>query len=177
MYYFPQRVKNISLLQNLSDLLESLIEKNVMETNQDSVFNSGTTPEISLENYLMRIQRHARCSEECFVIALIYLDRIQEINQEFQYTEKNIHRYLKIIQFRCFIIAVVLAIKYQDDEIFKNDYYAKVGGISIQELNDMEESFLNLLDFELFVYHETFSLYLTEINEWTRSQNSINFNI
>lgn len=31
--------------------------------------------------------------------------------------------------------AIVVAIKYQDDEYYKNEFYAKVGGIPILELN------------------------------------------
>lgn len=53
----------------------------------------------------------------------------------------------KIFKHRYLIIAIVLAIKYQDDDIYKNDYYAKVGGITMQELNDMEKEFLELLDY------------------------------
>jgi hypothetical protein len=29
-------------------------------------------------------------------------------------------------------------VKYHDDEYFKNDYYAKVGGIPLDELNILE---------------------------------------
>jgi len=32
----------------------------------------------------------------------------------------------------------MIAIKYHDDEYFKNEYYAKVGGISKQEINCLE---------------------------------------
>ena len=29
----------------------------------------------------------------------------------------------------------MLAIKYQDDEYYKNEYYAKIGGITVKEIS------------------------------------------
>lgn len=37
------------------------------------------------------------------------------------------------------ITAIVIATKYYDDFYFKNTFYAKLGGISIQLLNEMEQ--------------------------------------
>lgn len=45
------------------------------------------------------------------------------------------------------LIAVIVAIKWHDDEYYKNDYYAKVGGIPLKELNSLEYQFLSLLNF------------------------------
>jgi hypothetical protein len=41
--------------------------------------------------------------------------------------------------------AVVIAIKYHDDEYYKNEFYAKVGGIPKLELNKLESDFLELI--------------------------------
>lgn len=57
-----------------------------------------------------------------FVYALILIDRIQECNEEFFMTSRNVHRLM--------ITGVVVATKYYDDFYFKNTYYAKLGGIT-----------------------------------------------
>jgi hypothetical protein len=58
------------------------------------------------------------------------------------------------------MVTVMLAIKFHEDEYFKNEYYAKVAGISLEEMNALECELLELLDFKLLVPIDTFTLYL-----------------
>lgn len=51
----------------------------------------------------------------------------------------------------------MIAIKSFEDKYYKNDYYAKVGGISAKEINRLEIEFLVLIDFRLYVSYEVFS--------------------
>jgi hypothetical protein len=53
-----------------------------------------------------------------------------------------------------------------DDEFFKNEYYARVGGISKQEINNLELEFLNLLNFKLFVDAGTYELYSEKLKKY-----------
>ena len=46
---------------------------------------------------------------------------------------------------------VVVAAKMLDDRVYSNAYYARVGGVSTQEMNRMEKSFIHLLEFRLMV--------------------------
>ncbi|CAD8072609.1 unnamed protein product [Paramecium primaurelia] len=148
----PNRILDNNLLKGISYILEEFIDEPKVLKFQNPLFDSECIPSVTLENYLIRIKRCAKCSEECFIIAIIYLERIQELNQELQFNRQNIHRF--------FIIAIVLAIKFHDDDIFMNEYYARVGGISLQDLNGMEKCFLNLLNFQFYVYEETYYQYL-----------------
>lgn len=50
------------------------------------------------------------------------------------------------------------AIKFNEDEFFKNDFYAKVGGLQLKELNALEMEFLVLMEFKFYVDE---SLYLS----------------
>ncbi|CAD8212765.1 unnamed protein product [Paramecium octaurelia] len=148
------------LVKGISGFLEQLIEQSEGLDVKDSLFHSQKVPSITLENYMSRILRYTKCSEECLIIAFIYLGRIQELNQELQLNRQSAHRLL--------LIAIVLAIKYQDDDIFKNEYYAKVGGITMWELNDMEEQFLELLDYKLFVQQDLYYQNLKKIKQFSR---------
>jgi hypothetical protein len=45
----------------------------------------------------------------------------------------------------------MVAAKYVDDFFYKNDYYAKVGGISRAEINTLELELLQTLNYHLHV--------------------------
>ena len=45
----------------------------------------------------------------------------------------------------------MVAAKYLDDFYYKNDYYAKVGGISKNDMNAMEVEFIESLNFKMHV--------------------------
>ena len=59
-----------------------------------SVFHTNKPPQISVPQYLERIVTYAYCSPECFIMALIYLDRIVQRNPKFYISSFNIHRLL-----------------------------------------------------------------------------------
>lgn len=65
----------------------------------------------------------------------------------------------------------MVAAKYCDDFYYRNDFYAKVGGIPSEEMNQLELALLLALDFSLFIREDEFSNYLRrleyfrEINE------------
>ena len=46
---------------------------------------------------------------------------------------------------------MVIAIKFNEDEFYSSEFYAKLGGISKAEMNFMEYEFLSMIDFNLFV--------------------------
>mmetsp|Transcript_21233 Transcript_21233/g.29743 ORF Transcript_21233/g.29743 Transcript_21233/m.29743 type:complete len:262 (-) Transcript_21233:909-1694(-) len=54
---------------------------------------------------------------------------------------------------------IVVAAKFSSDFFFKNSFYAKVGGISTSELNELELEFLFRIHFVLFVKESTFKQY------------------
>eukprot|EP01022_Parablepharisma_sp_SALTPOND_P001187 TRINITY_DN105776_c0_g1_i1.p3 TRINITY_DN105776_c0_g1~~TRINITY_DN105776_c0_g1_i1.p3 ORF type:complete len:108 (-),score=17.03 TRINITY_DN105776_c0_g1_i1:101-424(-) len=58
---------------------------------------------------------------------------------------------------------MLLAIKYNEDQYFDNKYYARVGGVSLEELNFLEREILSLLDYELYVDPNIYKKYLNEI--------------
>ncbi len=62
-----------------------------------------------------------------------------------------------------------MAIKYNEDDYFSNEFYSKVGGISLQEINALEYESLILIKHTLFVEQEFFlkyKLYLDQYLKW-----------
>ena len=101
-----------------------------------------------------RIQRFACCSNECFILALIYIDRLIQRNN-FLLTELNVHRVV--------ITAILLAAKFFDDAYYNNAYYSKVGGVLVSEMNGLEVDFLFRINFSLHVTSELFDKYKAEL--------------
>lgn len=142
----------------LSCVLNQLCKRNdtlQVDPKHISKFHALRAPAISVEQYLMRIAKYGACSGECFVLALIYIDRIIQSNPNFVVNSLNIHRLL--------ITSVMLGAKYFDDQYYNNSYYAKVGGVPPTEINSLEVEFLFMCNFTLFVSSDTYQQYYHEL--------------
>lgn len=102
------------------------------------IFVSSVIPNISPSDYMFRILEHISPSIDTLIHSYIYLCN-------FKITEANFHRY--------FLISVLCAVKYCQDNFYNNDYFSKVGGISLNELNLLEHHFLIDLRYNLYVPH------------------------
>mmetsp|Transcript_35918 Transcript_35918/g.67012 ORF Transcript_35918/g.67012 Transcript_35918/m.67012 type:complete len:535 (+) Transcript_35918:147-1751(+) len=150
-------VDAVEIIEVLSRVLTQLIDLNRNVTSKQQLitkFQSSYPPSITILAYLERINKYAKCSPNCFIIALIYIDRLIETRNVILST-LNVHRVL--------ITSVMLAAKVFDDEFYKNAYYAKLGGVSTQEMNSLELEFLSLMNFDFFVTVETFEKYQKEL--------------
>ena len=68
----------------------------------------------------------------------------------------NIHRIL--------ISSILVAIKYNEDQIYDNVYFSKVAGVPVSELNYLERKFLEIINYDLFVSDELFKKYNNYLN-------------
>lgn len=66
------------------------------------------------------------------MISLIYIDRLQDAYGDFVLNKYCVHKYFILLIHRVLISSLVLAAKYNDDEYYKNGYYARVGGIGLE---------------------------------------------
>eukprot|EP01012_Entosiphon_sulcatum_P036627 TRINITY_DN466_c0_g1_i1.p2 TRINITY_DN466_c0_g1~~TRINITY_DN466_c0_g1_i1.p2 ORF type:complete len:178 (-),score=29.73 TRINITY_DN466_c0_g1_i1:188-721(-) len=142
-------------------LLGTLLEKISVEKScpELAAFESLRVPSITIADYLRRIAIYSHCSPECFVFALIYLDRLLMANPGLTITQCNVHRLI--------ITSVLIAAKARDDTYYSNSYYASIGGITTKELNRLELMLLDLLQYNLFVTPEVFAQYRTKLQNFT----------
>ena len=68
----------------------------------------------------------------------------------------------------------MVAAKYADDFFYKNEYYAKVGGISKSEINQLEIELLSILNYHLHVHEHELNLYLDKLEAYRDVNISIN---
>lgn len=152
-------LNNLDLIKKISDTLNSIIidnknspkYKSFLKKSKNSVFSKNNRiPSISLYDYLIRIQTYSFLEKNTLITSLIYVDRLCEIGKQ-NLTDYNIHRII--------FTGMLLAIKYNEDCIYSNDYYAKIAGIKNKELYILEKEFLELIDFKLFVDENIFNAY------------------
>ncbi|KAJ3161443.1 hypothetical protein HDU86_007225 [Geranomyces michiganensis] len=104
-------------------------------------FHSRVPPGIKLDDYLQRIVKFASVEPSVILLLLVYVDRICEINPNFTISSLTVHRFI--------IAAVTAGSKALSDIYCTNTYYARVGGISLQELNIMEMEFCKMIGWRL----------------------------
>lgn len=128
------------------------------ESSGDSIslyFESIEIPNISIIDYITHLHLATECSDNCFIIAFIYIDRLLERNPSFALSAKKMHRLV--------LSAIVLGIKYLDDAYASNKVYAEIGGVSVIELNFLEQLLISLLEFDLYVDAKIYYTYCQEI--------------
>ncbi len=118
-------------------------------------FNAHRPPLISIYDYLVRIKKFSNCSGSCYILALIYIDRVLQKNPELLLTRLNIHRLI--------ITSLILSVKFLDDLYYSNEYYSRIGGIASSELNRLELAMLSLLKFDLSIAPETYYHYIDSL--------------
>jgi hypothetical protein len=144
------------LFQQIYKSITAMLEQtDQISTRLDSPFHLKKPPTISVELYLARLAKLAKCDPSAFVVALVLLDRFQVRNPGFIVNGKCIHRLL--------ITSLLLAIKGHSDVLYNNKYYAQVGGIPLQELNLMEATMLEMVEFEVVVSAGEYGAFLERL--------------
>lgn len=62
------------------------------------------------------------------------------------------------------LVASLLAIKYNEDDFYSNTYYGKIGGINLDEVNKLEEEFVNKIEFTFWIDNELYMKYKNYLN-------------
>ena len=137
------------LLHILSENKKSKDYYKKINSNQDGHFTFKMKPGISLLDYLRRILKYLRIEYSTLIIAMIYIDRI--CKEKVFLNEYNIHRIM--------LISIYMAYTYNEDCIYDNKYLALVSGLNRSEMVLLEEDFLDLIEFKLFVSDEIFEQY------------------
>ena len=148
-----------SLFQSIPSLILDIIEENrkFKIKTTDNIYKVRFPPSVKLANYLHRIAKFTKLENSTLIIMLIYLDRLVS-EYEMNITYKNVHRLL--------LTATVVAIKFNEDHFYSNDFYAKIGGITLQEMNQMEQYFCSKMEFNFFVEVKLFDRYSTYLKNY-----------
>jgi hypothetical protein len=90
------------------------------------VFHGLRAPPISIEAYLVRIAKYAKCSPACFAHSMVHMLKLAQQDTSFAPTRLNVHRLV--------LTGVLISAKFLDDRYFNNAFYAKVRRLAAQTL-------------------------------------------
>ena len=147
---------------NISEILTEISNQNAeIEFNPDDPFSKQIPSKVGLQYFLGRIIRYSQIEKSTLITILIYVDRMC-ITSGIILNPHNIHRLI--------LGCLILAIKYNEDIYFNNEYYAKVGGVSLKEMNNLELTSFELIDHNLFISDDIYEKYLAYITNYNDEQ-------
>jgi hypothetical protein len=148
--------KKITIASSITKYLRDKIVENYSKDASPVIdcFYAKKIPSMSMEDYLNRIIKYSELQDSSLIISIIYIIKTCDRNN-YILNFNNIHRIL--------LTSVIVAIKYNEDDFYKNTQYSKIGGIPLDELNRLEYEFCSSLDFNLHVDVETYKECLSKL--------------
>lgn len=142
----------------IADMLERLIAHNdriPLSPESLTRFHSRSAPSISVIDYLRRIVRFTNVEKSILLVTLYNIDQICSRMPIFTLSSLTCHRFI--------ITSIAVSSKGLCDAFCPNNLYARVGGISVMELNLLEREFLSLNDWRLMCTRETLQEYYVNL--------------
>ena len=152
------KVKNLKLINSISNSLTTILEENkkldnykaIIKKQNKMIFSSNSIPNISINDYLKRIQTYSEIEKSTLIIALILIDHTcKKYGVILNYY--NIHRVL--------FGSILISIKYNEDTYYDNKFYSEIAGVKLKELKLIEYAFLELNDFNVFINIKEYDQY------------------
>jgi hypothetical protein len=139
-----------SVIASTVSIIDRIVAtENGNRTTQLALFIATRKPTISIEQYAKRIATKSGCSEACFVYAVVMAERL--LSRGVTICSMNVHRLL--------LVMLMVAVKFLEDDYYNNEAFAKIGGVSNEEINALELEFLDFLDYDIWVCQEDFEVY------------------
>jgi hypothetical protein len=113
------------------------------DASNSTPFHSASVPPMSLFAYAARIVTYGECLPEGLLLGLRLAGR---------YCRKAKVVPTMLLAHRLVLVATTVAVKIHADKFRSNRTMAKVGGIPLQELNELENGFCFTLDFRLVLH-------------------------
>ena len=156
---------NLYLIKSISSALTTILEENkkldnykeIVKNQSKMIYSASSIPNISINDYLIRIQTYSNIEKSTLILTLIQIDHICR-KADIILTYYNIHRLL--------FGAVLISIKYNEDSYYDNKFYSEIAGVKLKELKMMEYTFLELNDFNVFVNDEEYEQYRQNLEEF-----------
>ena len=158
-----KEIKNLELINSISKALNTILDKNKNLKNYKDIlkkqslmyFSANTIPNITIKDYLVRIQNYSEVEKSTLILSLILIDRMCR-KSGILLTHYNIHRIL--------FSSLLVSIKYNEDSYFDNNFYSQIAGVKPNELKLLEYTFLEYNDFNIYVKDDEYKQYEKYLN-------------
>ncbi|GBG29984.1 Cyclin-U2-1 [Hondaea fermentalgiana] len=145
--------EGLRIVRNVAAELEHRVNMEDRD-NEGDAFSSDKIPPISIEGYLCRLARYVNiwrshaggrdsAGVRSAVMTVLYLNHLEMTNPEFAINHSNVHRLL--------MAGMLVATKWTEDGVISTEWWARVAGVSMAEVNKLESAFCNIMHFELFI--------------------------
>lgn len=150
--YTLMRNLKCSLTKTISNLLTSICTENGTRKQNNPLLEPFIVAKTNttIKTYLSHLAKYCQFEPPTLIAMLILIDRLCKTHS-FRLNFSNVH---KII-----LSSLVISIKFNEDEYFDNKFYAEVGGVTLNELNDLEYYFLKLIDFKVYIEEAEYCRY------------------
>ncbi|KAI9262701.1 cyclin-domain-containing protein [Sporodiniella umbellata] len=143
--------KHLHLLDQLCHeqvvLIDLLVQRSVKMI--DSLWKPNHHKKmIPTYTYIYELLRRSKVTFSVFQLALYYIFHHRITIQHHTKTDKN--PYIHCGR-RMFLAALITASKYLNDKTYKNKVWAEMANLNVKEVNQIEASFLELVNYELYV--------------------------
>lgn len=132
------------LARQVAEVMSDTVHQNDQSpftTDKLTRFHSRASPGISIHDYLLRIIKFCNLDKSVLLVLLYFVDLFSESYARFVLNSLTVHRFL--------ITAAAVASKGLCDLFCTNTHYAKVGGITVMELNLLEVEFLTRVSYRI----------------------------
>ena len=151
--YTPSLKSHIisSIVKNLYEIMEENKQMGNDQFNlKDNIFYLDVIPNISLEYFINHLFKYTNMSISSLILAIIYIDQFCE---KFKYA-LSMHNIFRIL-----LIFVYISIKLNEDINIKPEFYSKVAGVSVKDLNMLEFQMCVAMNFEFFIKSDYYQQY------------------
>ena len=146
--------------------------KSALSTSTLSSDNSSSGPDFcceldkyDFEDFIIHSYKNLEFSSDLLILSMMNLDKL--LSKKFILTLANIHK--------VFFLCMMETHKYYRDENYKNKDYAKICGITTEELLELELEFMNYMDFNIFIKDEDFKKYKKKMKKLHKQNIIINY--
>ena len=153
--YTPSLKSHIisSIVKNLHEIMDENLQMgndpNLINL-KDNIFYLDQIPNISLEYFIQHLFKYTNMSISSLILAIIYIDQFCE---KYHYA-LNMHNIFRIL-----LIFVYISIKVNEDINIKPEFYSKVAGGSIKDLNMLEFQMCVAMNFDFFIKSDYYQQY------------------
>ena len=150
--------KEIKIISSLSKIINKTFKKNLKKIKhipfsnkiKKDKFFSLYIPTISIYDYIYRIIKYTQIHISTLIISFVQLNN---------YLKKS-KNYLSLNNFfNLFITSCLINAKFYEDNYCPLSFFAKVGGVSIEELESFEFEFCNKLNFSFYISEDLYIQY------------------
>ena len=143
-------LNNVDLDKIIDNFVNNFIKERITTQNY---FYTQDIPNMDIKKYITTVSIYFKSNTINIICALIYVLKF--------------HRYdLNLLNiYKLYLTSHIIAIKYNDDNVYSNETFAKIANIKIKELNLLETKFCELCKWNFHITENEFKYYFDILND------------